>query len=52
MAGPEHKHFEVRSARNAEFFRCDRPWAAISVSSTDHFPMLDGENRGGLLRVG
>lgn len=45
------KRFEVRSARNAEFFRCDRPWAAISISSSGNFPMLDEENRAGLLRL-
>jgi predicted protein tyrosine phosphatase len=45
------KRFEVRSARNAQFFRCDRPWAAISISSGDHFPVLDGANRVGLLRL-
>ena len=45
------KRFEVRSARNAEFFRCDQPWAAISVSSTDRFPVLAEENRVGHLRL-
>ena len=51
MADSTEKRFEVRSARNAEFFRCDRPWAVISVSSGDQFPMLAGENRVGLLRL-
>lgn len=41
----------MRSARNAEFFRSDRPWAAISVSSCEDFPVLDEENRVGLLRL-
>jgi hypothetical protein len=45
------KRFEVRSARNAEFFRCDRPWAAISVSSSGDFPVLAEENRVELLRI-
>jgi predicted protein tyrosine phosphatase len=47
----ECKRFEVRSARNAEFFRSDRPWAAISISSSNDFPMLDEKNRLGLLRL-
>jgi predicted protein tyrosine phosphatase len=47
----ERKRFEVRSARNAEFFRSDRPWAAISISSGDDFPTLNEENRVGLLRL-
>jgi hypothetical protein len=51
MADPQRKRFEVQSARNAEFFRSDHPWVAISVSSTDQFPMLDGENRVGLLQL-
>ncbi|MFW6114395.1 MAG: hypothetical protein ACOC7K_01500 [bacterium] len=45
------KHFEVRSARNAEFFRSDRPWAAISISSRDDHPALDEQNRVGLLQL-
>ena len=48
---PAQKHFEVRSARNAEFFRSDRPWAAIQISHRDDFPVLYGENRVGLLRL-
>jgi predicted protein tyrosine phosphatase len=48
---PQRKRFEVRSARNAEFFRCDRPWAAISVSSSEDFAVLDETNRVGLLRL-
>lgn len=47
----DRKHFEVRSARNAEFFRCDRPWAAIQISSLDGHPALNGANRIGLLRL-
>ncbi len=47
----EQKHFEVRSARNAEFFRSDRPWAAIQISHRDDFPVLHDENRVGLLRL-
>ena len=45
------KQFEVRSARNAEFFRSDRPWAAISITSGDEFPALSEDNRVGLLRL-
>ena len=48
---PAQKHFEVRSARNAEFFRSDRPWAAIQISHCDDFPALHDENRVGLLRL-
>lgn len=45
------KHFEVRSARNAEFFRSDRPWAAIQITSGHECPALSEENRVGLLRL-
>jgi predicted protein tyrosine phosphatase len=45
------KQFEVRSARNAEFFRSDCPWAAISITSGDEFPALSEDNRVGLLRL-
>ena len=48
---PTEKHFEVRLARNAEFFRSDRPWAAIQISHRDDFPALHDENRVGLLRL-
>jgi predicted protein tyrosine phosphatase len=48
---PAEKHFEVRSARNAEFFQSDRPWAAIQISHQDDFPTLHSENRVGLLRL-
>ena len=41
----------ARSARNAEFFRSERPWAAIQISARDDFPVLDAENRVGLLRL-
>ena len=51
MTGAARKHFEVRSARNAEFFRSDRPWAAISITSAGGFPALDEANRVGLLRL-
>jgi predicted protein tyrosine phosphatase len=51
MTHPPRKHFEVRSARNAEFFRSDRPWAAISITSGQEFPALSEENRLGLLRL-
>lgn len=47
----ERKHFEVRSACNAELFRCDRPWAAISVSTLGDFPVLSDDNRKGLLQL-
>ena len=45
------KRFEVRSARNAEFFQSDRPWAAISITAGDEFPALSEVNRVGLLRL-
>ena len=48
---PPEKHFEVRSARNAEFFRSDRPWAAIQISHSDDHPTLSEKNRVGLLRL-
>jgi predicted protein tyrosine phosphatase len=51
MAHQERKSFEVRSARNAEFFRSDRPWAAISISSRGDFPALNENNQVGLLRL-
>ncbi|TVS15775.1 MAG: hypothetical protein EA424_15400 [Planctomycetaceae bacterium] len=47
----ERKHFEVRSAYNAALFRCDRPWAAISISTLGDFPVLAEENRQGLLQL-
>ena len=47
----ERKHFEVRSAYNAELFRCDRPWAAISITTLGDFPTLSEENRLGLLQL-
>jgi len=47
----ERKRFEVRSAWNAEIFRCDRPWAAISISTRGDFPVLSEENRRGLLQL-
>jgi predicted protein tyrosine phosphatase len=51
MADVERKHFEVRSARNAEFFRSERPWAAIQISHDNGFPTLSEKNRVGLLRL-
>ena len=47
----DRKHFEVRSARNAEFFRSDRPWAAISITSGHEHPVLSEANRVVLLRL-
>ena len=47
----ERKHFEVRSAHNAELFRCDHPWAAISISTLGDFPVLSEDNRKGLLQL-
>ena len=47
----ERKHFEVRSAYNAELFRCDRPWAAISITTEGDFPTLSAENREGVLQL-
>ncbi len=47
----EQKHFEVRSAYNAELFRCDRPWAAISISTLGDFPVLSEDNREELLQL-
>ncbi|HPM85059.1 MAG TPA: hypothetical protein PLF81_30355 [Candidatus Anammoximicrobium sp.] len=51
MTSGDCKHFEVRSARNAEFFRSDRPWAAISITSGREHPVLSEANRVGLLRL-
>ncbi len=51
MPSNECKHFEVRSAWNAKFFRSDHPWAAIQISHNDQFPMLSEENRVGVLRL-
>ena len=47
----ERKHFEVRSAYNAGLFRCDRPWAAISITTEGDFPVLSENNRQGLLQL-
>ena len=47
----ERKHFEVRSAYNACLFRCDRPWAAISITTLGDFPVLSENNRQGLLQL-
>ena len=47
----ERKHFAVRSAYNAELFRCDRPWAAISISMLGDFPVLSEDQREGLLQL-
>jgi predicted protein tyrosine phosphatase len=51
MTDAARKHFEVRSARNAEFFRSDRPRAAISITSGHAHPVLSKANRVGLLRL-
>jgi len=51
MVTAPRKHIEVRSARNAEFFRSERPWAAISITSGGAFPNLSEANRVGLLRL-
>jgi predicted protein tyrosine phosphatase len=51
MTDSNRKLFEVRSARNAEFFRSEQPWAAISISSSGQFPVLSEANRVGLLRL-
>lgn len=49
---PEERiHFEVHSARNAELFRSDRPWAAIQISSRGDYPVLSEENRVEALRL-
>ena len=45
------KRFETRSAVNAQFFRCELPWAAIAISSDGDFPTLDETNRLALLRL-
>lgn len=47
----ERKHFEVQSLYNAELFRCDRPWAAISITTEGDFPTLSDVNREGLLQL-
>ena len=49
-SGMERKRFDVRSRRNAELFECDRPWAAISISTLGDFPVLSEGNRRGLLQ--
>jgi len=51
MTSAVRKHFDVRSARNVEFFRSDRPWAAISITSAHGHPVLSEANRVGLLRL-
>jgi predicted protein tyrosine phosphatase len=51
MTSAARKHFEVRSARNAEVFRSDRRWAAISITSGREHPVLSEANRVGLLRL-
>jgi hypothetical protein len=51
MTSAVRKHFDVRSARNAAFFRSDRPWAAISITSGHGHPVLSEANRVGLLRL-
>lgn len=51
VATDARKHFEVRSARNAEFFCSDRPWAAVSISSREDHPTLNEQNRVGLLQL-
>src|SRR5512137_751842 len=51
MPPSPRKHFEVRSAGNAEFFRSERPWAAISITSGHEHPVLSEANRVGLLRL-
>ena len=51
MTEAARKDFEVRSARNAEFFRSERPWAAISITSGREHPVLSEANRVGLLRL-
>lgn len=45
------KRFETRSAVNAQFFRCEVPWAAIAISSDGDFPALDDTNRLALLQL-
>lgn len=47
----ERKRFEVRSAYHARLFRCDQPWAAISITTDGDFPVLAEENRQGLLQL-
>ena len=51
MTEAARKHFEVRSARNAEFFRSERPWAGISITSGREHPVLSEANCVGLLRL-
>jgi predicted protein tyrosine phosphatase len=51
MTSADRKHFEVRSARNAEFFQSERLWAAISITSGREHPVLSEANRVGLLRL-
>ncbi len=47
----KRKRFEVRSRWNAEIFQCDRPWAAISISTGGDFAVLSQAHRLGLLQL-
>ena len=51
MSSAVRKHIEVRSAYNAELFRCERPWAAISISTLGDFPVMSEDTRKGLLQL-
>jgi len=51
MPSAARKHFEVRSARNAEFFRSIVRGAAISITSGHEHPVVGEANRVGLLRL-
>lgn len=43
---------EVKSRQHAKQFACDKPWAAISISTHAHeFPELREKNRVGLLQL-
>lgn len=46
------KEVVVLSKSNAKLFKCDRPWACISISTYwADLPVLDKENRLGLLQL-
>ena len=51
MSSAARKHIWVRSAYNAGLFRCERPWAAISISTLGDFPVISEDNRKGLLQL-
>jgi predicted protein tyrosine phosphatase len=45
------KEFVVLSKKEAATYTCDRPWAAISISTMGDGPPIDEKNRVALLRM-